>query len=114
MADDPQPDSRSAARDDARARMIRKLGPAHSRSAQARLRPLESAIERRRLDAGRLVGPHADLIHPDAVDRLAIADRLQAGLLLFLSVGVLGENIERRVAVTTLGRIRLVGRIPVR
>jgi hypothetical protein len=31
MADDPKPNPGSAARDDARARMIRKLGPTHRR-----------------------------------------------------------------------------------
>src|SRR5258707_8724981 len=100
MADDPKPDPRRAARDDARARMIMKFGATHRRLAQTRLRPLESAIERRRLEARRLVGPRADLVRPDAVDRPAIADRLQASVLLLLRVGVLGENIDRRVAVT--------------
>ncbi len=55
----------------------------------------------------------ADLVRPDAVDSLAIADRFQAAVLLLLRVGVLGENIEWRVAVTAVGRIRFIGRIPV-
>src|SRR5258705_12800774 len=113
MADDPKPDPRSATCDDARTRMIRKLDPTHRQLAQARLRPLESAIEGRRLEARRLVGPHADLVRPDAVDSLAIADRFQAAVLLLLRVGVLGENIEWRVAVTAVGRICFIGRIPV-
>src|ERR671922_1489131 len=113
MADDPQPDPRSAASDDARARMIRQLNATHRRLVQMRLRPLESAIECGRLEARRLVGPYADLVRPNTIDRLAIADRFQAGALLLLRVGVLGENIERRVAVTAVGRIRFIGRIPV-
>jgi hypothetical protein len=78
------------------------------------LRPFESAIEGGRLETRRLISPRADLVGPNTIDRLAIADRLKASVLLLLRVGVLGENIERRVAVTAVGRICLVGRIPVR